>query len=245
MSSLCDGAEADRHSTQAGFERILLGFGKAPNRDQLDCSAPRVVFGVCLTIMDKLKSKTGCLTCVARRKKCDEAEPTCGHCARLHIACVRRESTTDRAMVVISSTNLKARKTPQLRSPITNGYPPFGNDIERHMSIASPGALAALVSCMAGPGFRDVVLFGTFCAESRLVRRALVAFSAYSQGPQCDDSYKLSLRSYQFCITDMKHSRSYEHTDAAEQDRVMTAILFLGLLEVSTCIDCHLPKVVS
>ena len=189
--------------------------------------------------MDKLKSKTGCLTCVARRKKCDEVEPKCGHCTRLNITCVRRELATDGAAVFISSTNLKARKSPPLRSPITNGYPPFKSDFERQLSIESPGALAALVSCMAGPGFRDVVLFGTFCAESRLVRQALVAFSAYNQGPRCDDSYKLSLRSYQYCITNMKQNRPYEGEDPAEQDRVLTAIMFLGLLEVSISSRVH------
>lgn len=189
--------------------------------------------------MDKLKSKTGCLTCVARRKKCDEIEPKCGHCARLNITCVRRRQGTEREVVLISSTNLRARRSPPLQSPITNGYPPFKSDFERQLSIESPGALAALVSCMAGPGFRDVLLFGTFCAESRLVRQALVAFSAYNQGPRCDDSYKLSLKSYQYCITTMKQNRSYEGEKPAEQDRVLTAIMFLGLLEVRTSYYQH------
>lgn len=187
--------------------------------------------------MDKLKSKTGCLTCVARRKKCDEVRPKCGHCTRLDITCVRRELVTEGAVVLISSTSLRSRKSPALRLPITNGYPPFKSDFERQLSIESPDALAALVSCTAGPGFRDVVLFGTFCAESRLVRQALVAFSAYNQGERCDDSYNLSLRSYQCCITNMKQNRSYEDEDPGEQDRVLTAIMFLGLLEVST--SCH------
>lgn len=142
--------------------------------------------------------------------------------------------------MLISATNLKAGTSPPLRSPITNGFPPFRSDFERQLSIESPAALAALVSCMAGPGFRDVVLFGTFCAQSRLVRQALVAFSAYTQGRRCGDSYKLSLRSYQFCVADMKQNRSYEGRDPAERDRVLTAIMFLGLLEVSSPPACTL-----
>ncbi|KAL4740979.1 fungal-specific transcription factor domain-containing protein [Aspergillus similis] len=33
------------------------------------------------------RSKTGCLTCRRRKKKCDEVHPTCGGCARNHLPC--------------------------------------------------------------------------------------------------------------------------------------------------------------
>lgn len=190
--------------------------------------------------MDRLKSKTGCLTCLARRKKCDEVVPQCGHCGRLGLNCVRRDqlSGSGSNAAAISSTNLKATKGVLLRASITNGHPPFGSDFEKQLSIESPGALAALVSCMAGPGFRDVLLFGTFSAESRLVRQALVAFSAYNQGPRCGDSYKLSLRSYQNCVLNLRSSRLMDSPSSTEQNYALTAIMFLGLLEVRVVFLC-------
>lgn len=33
------------------------------------------------------RSKTGCLICRRRKKKCDEVHPTCGGCARNHLPC--------------------------------------------------------------------------------------------------------------------------------------------------------------
>ncbi|KAG7905309.1 hypothetical protein KL905_005011 [Ogataea polymorpha] len=33
------------------------------------------------------KSKSGCLVCKRRKKKCDEAKPRCGHCQRLGLEC--------------------------------------------------------------------------------------------------------------------------------------------------------------
>lgn len=36
----------------------------------------------------RLKSFDGCLTCKRRRKKCDEAKPSCGACQRLYLRCL-------------------------------------------------------------------------------------------------------------------------------------------------------------
>ncbi|OQE82524.1 hypothetical protein PENNAL_c0036G04998 [Penicillium nalgiovense] len=39
------------------------------------------------------RSRGGCLSCKARKKKCDECRPTCSDCRRLNIRCQWREST--------------------------------------------------------------------------------------------------------------------------------------------------------
>ncbi|GMM28821.1 hypothetical protein DAMA08_015370 [Martiniozyma asiatica (nom. inval.)] len=39
------------------------------------------------------RSLTGCLTCRARKRKCDEHHPICKECARLNIKCVYGENT--------------------------------------------------------------------------------------------------------------------------------------------------------
>src|SRR5947208_2948619 len=35
----------------------------------------------------KGRSKTGCITCRRRKKKCDEAKPTCEHCRKNNVHC--------------------------------------------------------------------------------------------------------------------------------------------------------------
>ena len=56
----------------------------------------------------------------------------------------------------------------------------------------------------------------------------------YGQDARTDSSYKMSLQNYQSCIIRLKQSRAYEHQDPAERDSAITAIVFLGLLEVSS-----------
>ncbi|KIW89463.1 uncharacterized protein Z519_09619 [Cladophialophora bantiana CBS 173.52] len=55
----------------------------------------------------RLRTKTGCYTCRARRKKCDEAHPICGACRRLEIQCIYRELTSPTT----------ASRTPPIPSP--------------------------------------------------------------------------------------------------------------------------------
>ncbi|OAP55997.1 hypothetical protein AYL99_10149 [Fonsecaea erecta] len=43
-----------------------------------------------------VRSRTGCQTCRARKLKCDEARPICGHCLKSHRECVRSEPVTFR-----------------------------------------------------------------------------------------------------------------------------------------------------
>jgi len=42
----------------------------------------------------RLRTKTGCLKCRERRKKCDERRPTCSACARLQVACIFGDATS-------------------------------------------------------------------------------------------------------------------------------------------------------
>ncbi|EXJ73733.1 uncharacterized protein A1O5_03495 [Cladophialophora psammophila CBS 110553] len=55
----------------------------------------------------RLRTKTGCYTCRARRKKCDEARPICGACRRLEIQCTYGEFTSPTT----------ASRTPPIPSP--------------------------------------------------------------------------------------------------------------------------------
>lgn len=184
----------------------------------------------------KLKSKTGCLTCITRKKKCDEARnPKCGSCERLGLACIWRSEQHDQAegsgTSTISTTNLKARPSPQFA--ISSGYPSFRSQFEKQLSVESSRILQPLICPTAGTGFEEIALLGSFCTQSQLVRDAIVAFAAHGQSDRSDDSYKTCLTSYQSCVGALQKNRVYQEGSAAEKDCALTAICFLGLLEVN------------
>jgi hypothetical protein len=62
----------------------------------------------------------------------------------------------------------------------------------------------------------------------------MVAFAAFGQASISEDIYKASLTSYQRCITALKQMRMRDTEDWGESYFFLTAICFLGLLEVSS-----------
>jgi len=183
--------------------------------------------------MGRLKSNSGCRTCLVRKKKCDEVSPQCGNCTRLGIVCVKRTNLVEGQPATVTPTNLKG-KVPGLALPITNGYRPFASDLEKSFSLGSSRVLSAFVSCMAGPGFEDLELLVNFCAQDGLVRQAIAAFAAFTQAPSAVDGHKEALKNYQGCITQLKRTRIDSQVDATQTCFMLTAICFLGLLEVSS-----------
>lgn len=181
--------------------------------------------------MTSLKSKTGCVTCLSRKKKCDETTPQCGNCRRLGLACVTRQSQAE-GSILVSSTNMRNR-IPTPRTAPSAGYPAFRSDLEKQVTLGSSKILFPLVSCTADPAFNDVTLFGRLCLQDLLVRDAMVAFSTFSEGSAFGGSYKTSLRSYQSCIATLKDTRAHEVRDTRKSLVVLTTVCFLGLLEVS------------
>lgn len=182
-----------------------------------------------------LKSRSGCLTCLARKKKCDEALPKCSHCQRLGLACISRSQGQDK--VLVSTTNMKSGFA-SILPVISNGYPAFKSSLEQKLCLSSPDVLNILVSDgIADKGFKSVTLLGRFCTQSRLVREATVAFAAFGLHNKGDEYYKLSLKSYQGCLSTLQSTRAYESKDSKEKDFAIIAIMFLGLLEVCLCYD--------
>jgi hypothetical protein len=175
----------------------------------------------------KLKSRTGCLTCVARKKKCDEKLPRCGHCERLGLACKSRSTQT----TPVTLTNIR-EKSVSPRVPISNGYPSFVSDEEKRVTGASSQILAAFVSRVADRDFLELPLVGRLCVQSRLVREAVMAFSvAYYPNPS-GFHYKMALRSYQSCIAGIQGLQAHDSRNFKESITLLTAVCFLGLLEV-------------
>jgi hypothetical protein len=177
--------------------------------------------------MAKLKSRTGCLTCVARRKKCDEKEPRCGHCERLGLSCKSRSTQAS-----VTSTNMR-EKSDSPRAPISSGYPPFASDTERRITLVSSKVLSPFISRVADARFYDLPLVGRLCVQSRLVRESIMAFSVACDPRASETQYKISLRSYQRCITSIQGLPAHASRNVEESASLLTAVCFLGLLEVT------------
>lgn len=174
----------------------------------------------------RLKSRTGCLTCVARKKKCDEKLPRCGHCERLGLSCRSRLIQTP-----VTLTNMRERSISP-RAPVSSGYPPFASDIERRITLASSKILSPFVSRVADMRFSDLPLVGRLCVQSRLVREAIMAFSLACDPCASEFHYKISLRSYQRCITGIQSLQAHISPNPEHSISLLTAVCFLGLLEV-------------
>lgn len=174
----------------------------------------------------KLKSRTGCLTCVARKKKCDEKLPRCGHCERLGLACRSRSTQTP-----VTLTNIR-EKSVSPRFPISSGYPSFVSDEEKRVTKESSQILAAFVSRVADPSFKVLPLIGRLCVQNRLVREAVMAFSVAYYPEPSGFHYKMALRSYQSCIAGIQSLPAHDGCSFKESTALLTAVCFLGLLEV-------------
>ena len=135
--------------------------------------------------------------------------------------------------MTVISTNLRGKMQPPVL-PITNGHQPFASDLEKRVSLDSSQIFAPLVSCMAGADFTSVELLVSFCAQNLVVREAIMAFSAFTQAPSVVGGHKQALESYQGCITRLKRTQLDGRADLTHNYSILTAVCFLGLLEVST-----------
>ncbi len=107
----------------------------------------------------KTRTKTGCLTCRSRRKKCDERRPTCFNCTRWQGHCtwptfllIEAPSSSTRDPFQKQKTR-KAKQSPfpsrchhdtTIPTPLSEGGPIPDN--EDNVSILSPSAISSLDS---------------------------------------------------------------------------------------------------
>jgi hypothetical protein len=135
-----------------------------------------------------------------------------------------------------STTNLRG-KLP-LRAPISPGYPRFANEREKQVAATGCTVLRPLLSGLAHSSFHQLGLIGTFCTQNRLVREAVVAFDLSSGWVHDSESFKISMKSYQNCVSKLQQAGTYEQPDFA-----LVAIMFLGLVEVLYAVeDCFIGR---
>lgn len=179
-----------------------------------------------------LRSKAGCLTCLKRRKKCDEEEPVCGDCRRLGIRCVQRKSAASASnKTALSMTSLRVRPC-HIVVPPDSGYLAFADTTEKAFTIRCATQLRAFVSAMAGSSFQDLSFFVTASLQNRLVRSAAVAFAAAFSGDDEAGTFVTCIRNYQACIRNLSNALSAGPKSSAERQELLICCMLLGLLEV-------------
>lgn len=177
-----------------------------------------------------LRSKTGCLTCIARRKKCDEHRPVCGDCHRLSLKCVLRENVKKRdehRSIAMSTTCLRAQSW-----TLSDGYERFHDEAERRLSMECPSVLGCFVSRVAGDQYRDLTFLTNAAIRDVWVRQAVVAFSAAFQPVDHRNKNEICLRNYHACTRNIRKYLSGPSTSWEANDMIISLTL-LGILEVS------------
>lgn len=180
-----------------------------------------------------LRSKTGCLTCIARRKKCDERRPVCGDCHRLGLKCVSREGVRRKDephSIVTSATCVRVQTW-----TLSNGYQRFHDEAERRLSVECPSVLGAFVSQVAGDEYRNLTFLTNAAIRDVWVRQAVVAFSAAFQPADHDhrSMKEICLRNYHACTQNIRKSLSGP-SSYWEADNMIISLTLLGIMEVPT-----------
>lgn len=182
-------------------------------------------------LRQRLRSKTGCLRCRARRIKCDELKPVCRACRRWHFVCTWPRPTEDRAVE-----DLRLRNFPVIPRAVNgHGFPAFRDQTQLSLLRDFDSVYQSLVSPLASSTYRNVAPLFVIALDKAWIRDALNAFTScvlYAQTR--DDGLKgLMLSSYQIAIVGMK-KRLGQPVQYGQELDILVAATFLGAIEVSS-----------
>lgn len=191
----------------------------------------------------KARSRTGCLPCRTRRKKCDEALPSCSNCIRLDLTCLRPGTDTKVSMTNLKGKSISANSintirnlsrsyvdTPAPPKTISNGFSAFDSDLERMASCASSSTFRHFTAPMSSPAFQNLEWLGTLVVHVPLARDAYLALAATGETPTTNQERGMVLRYYQRCVSRLKEAWI---TDSLfKSDAALVAVFFLALVGV-------------
>lgn len=130
-----------------------------------------------------LRTKTGCLTCRRRKKKCDEQRPECAHCVAL-----QRECTWPTIDLLVDRRN-RARRAPPLKADTDRHSVEQANEATCLVSLQSPLSVA---------GCGVVVRTLETGLESAIAHHFVDHFYPHLLSLDCDRQFRLEwLRSIQ------------------------------------------------
>lgn len=194
----------------------------------------------------RLRTKTGCLTCRSRRKKCDEAQPHCSACSKLGLRCrwsqetqvdktVNSSSPTCHEQMVEWQPHRETSHKSMLSSSIssmTASHFASASDYELIQSWPSCYLAVSLPSAVLSS--TDLAMFLAVAIQEEFVQPALAMFSGYTLYIKGDARFPTSLilENYQISVQKLLLALSPACPTPSRIALVISTTM-LGMVEVS------------
>lgn len=187
-------------------------------------------------IRPRLRSKTGCLKCRARRKKCGEEKPVCVNCDRWNFGCFYPQSNGEHRQKSIRVIDAESFLPHSANTSLlyyqsgflTNGFSRFHDDQE--LSLIKWTITSVDVYLTSKPGGAHSVCM-TLLLQNAWMREAFMAFAAAAMAKVDPDMDSIALSSYVNAIQEARLHMDQNHTGVRDVC-LNTVILILGNLEV-------------
>lgn len=185
----------------------------------------------------RLRSKTGCLRCRQRKKKCDEMKPECDACRRCGFNCVwpstDNRSTVDNIISIARAPEALSR----VDQPITgHGFPRFQDQTEFSLLRSFETVHQALVVPIGHVERIGLARHVTVALEEVWCRASLTTFTAHILSANSTDQRLASsaLASYNSAVSHVRdrlksHGLLYRGKDLMS---IMIAIILLAFTQV-------------
>ncbi|EHY58741.1 hypothetical protein HRR83_007465 [Exophiala dermatitidis] len=195
----------------------------------------------------RLRTKTGCLKCRERRKKCDERRPVCSACERLHIECVYRRPSISSAASPQSTRSSLRSQSPEavVKSPTTTTavaplqrtslwVRPEGIKTARDWNIfqyCSTTYVQLLTTPDATSEFRDVSFVLSAGFDVPWVMHAALAPAALHASHAALIPKEDAMVYTQSALQGLRQAAQNSRSQPASKESFLAASLFLGIFE--------------
>lgn len=175
--------------------------------------------------MPRYYSKTGCVRCKLRRKKCDETKPACSACVKWNWVCSYDTS---------SDLPVEARTNSALARPARPIGRPLCCDNEMEGSVLDniPGFTKGFFSPTSGDRIRDLQIMFQLMTRNETLRYAGVACFSSIVG-STTALIRLKEEAYGKALQSLRAKVSCKGLDQENFICVVSSIMFLGKMEVS------------
>lgn len=129
----------------------------------------------------RFRTLSGCLTCRARRKKCDETKPCCTLCSRLGIRCAWGTAEEDHSATIKVMREYLARNNRDRELLATQCRIPLCDrqvEVEIEFVAQCSSWIASTLSPLALTQWRSAERLTTELQDCKVAREAIVAFAA-------------------------------------------------------------------
>jgi hypothetical protein len=191
----------------------------------------------------RLRVKTGCQTCLKRRKKCPENRPVCAPCERLNLACVYRDSPSPAAYEVVRArpqAGSTVVESPSTLLPLTASLSvrPEGLRTERDWNVFNYCAtkyMSVITSPEALSKYRDLSFIFAVGYDKPWVVHAALAPAALHASFSSLITKEDAVLYTQSALRGLRQSLLPSRPATLRRDPCLATSLFLGVFEGGPC----------